>query len=103
MPALIGYLITGLAWLFRSHLGTWIVSAMAWLGIAWATHEFAVEPWIDNMQQHIGGGSPGGEWGAVLIAYAGLMRFDQACTMIVSAVATKFAIGAARAVLVRRS
>lgn len=103
MPILISSLLSGIAWLFRSQLGTWLVAAMAWLGIAWATHEFAVEPWIENMQQQIGGGTPGGEWGAVLIAYAGLMRFDQACTMIVSAVATKFAVNAARAVLVRRS
>lgn len=103
MPLLISSLISGLAWLFRSQVGSWIVAAMAWLGIAWATHSFAVEPWLDNLRNNMQGGSPGGEWGSVLIAYAGLMKFDQACTMLASAVATKFAVGAARAVLVRRT
>ncbi|AOX64120.1 DUF2523 family protein [Stenotrophomonas bentonitica] len=103
MPLFIASLLSGLAAIFRSQIGTWIVTAMAWLGIAWATHEFAVQPWIDNMQSKIGGGAPGGQWGAVLIAYAGMMKFDQACTMIASAVVTKFGVNAARAVLVRRT
>ncbi|WP_313475568.1 DUF2523 family protein [Stutzerimonas kunmingensis] len=103
MPLFLSGLLSGLAGLFRSRLGTWSVEVLAWLGIAWATHEFAVEPWLDNMKDHLQGGTPGGEWGAILIAYAGLMKFDQACTMIASAVATKFAVNAARAVLVKRT
>jgi len=103
MPILISSLLSGLAWVFRSQLGSWIVAGMTWLGIAWATHEFAVEPWLENLRNHVGGATPGGEWGAVLVAYAGLMKFDQACTMIASAVATKFAVTAARAVLVKRT
>lgn len=103
MPMLISSLLAGLAGLFRSRLGTWAVELLAWFGIAWATHEFAVEPWLENMKNNLQGGTPGGEWGAILIAYAGLMKFDQACTMIASAVATKFAVSAARAVLVKRT
>ncbi|MEN5264242.1 DUF2523 family protein [Stenotrophomonas sp. TWI587] len=103
MPLFISALLSALAALFRSRLGTWAVEVLAWLGLAWATHQFAVEPWLNNMKNAIQGGTPGGEWGAILIAYAGLMKFDQACTMIASAVATKFAVNAARAVLVKRT
>ncbi|WP_425518276.1 DUF2523 family protein [Stenotrophomonas indicatrix] len=103
MPLLIASLLSGLAALFRSQIGTWVVTALAWLGLAWATHEFAVQPWIDNMRAQMTGATPGGEWGSVLMAYAGLMKFDQACTMIASAVVTKFGVNAARAVLVRRA
>lgn len=101
VPLLSG-LVSGLAWVFRSRLGTWIAGALAWFGLSWATHEFAVEPWIDNMTQYTQGGAGGGEWGAVLVAYLGIMKFDQACTMIASAVAAKFAIGMAKAFLVKR-
>jgi len=103
MPFLISSLLSGAAWLFRSQLGTWLVAALGWFGLAWATHKFAVEPWIDNMRQHLQSGTPGGEWGSVLVAYAGLMKFDQACTMIASAVVAKFAVKAAKAFLVKRT
>jgi len=76
---------------------------MAWLGIAWATQSFAVGPWLDNLRNNMQGGSPGGEWGALIIQYAGLMKFDQACTMLASAVTTKFALNSARAFLVKKT
>lgn len=103
MPFLISQLISGLAWLFRSRLGTWVAGGLAWFGLAWATHEFAVQPWIDNMKEHTQSVGVGGDWGPVLIAYLGIMKFDQACTMIASAVAAKFAVGAAKAFLVKRT
>lgn len=99
---LISGLLSGLAWTFRSRIGTWIAGGLAWFGLSWATHEFAVQPWIDNMMNQTRSGAGGGEWGGVLIAYLGIMKFDQACTMIASAVAAKFAIGAAQAFLVKR-
>ena len=102
LAPILSALVSGLSWLFRSRLGTWIAGALAWFGLSWATHEFAVQPWIDNMTDHTRSGLPGGEWGSVLVAYMGIMKFDQACTMIASAVAAKFAIGAAKAFLVKR-
>lgn len=103
LAPLLSGLISGLAWVFRTRLGSWTAGALAWFGLSWATHEFAVEPWIDSMRQHMQSGVPGGEWGGVLVAYLGIMKFDQACTMIASAVAAKFAIGAAKAFLVKRA
>ncbi|MGF0666547.1 DUF2523 family protein [Stenotrophomonas maltophilia] len=103
MPMLLSTLLSGLAGLFRSKWGPWFVEAMAWLGISWATNEFLVQPWIDQMEQAMRAGAPGGEWGALVIAYAGMMKFDVACTMIASAVSAKFAVGAAKTFLTKRT
>lgn len=101
---LLNSLVSGLAWVFRTRIGQWAAAALAWFGLSWATHEFAVEPWIDNMTELTQTGtSVGGEWGGVLVAYLGIMKFDVACTMIASAVAAKFAVGAAKAFLVKKA
>lgn len=103
MPMLISQLISGLAWMFRTRLGTWVAGGLAWFGLSWATHRFAVEPFIEGMEEKVRATSVGGDWGPVLVAYLGIMKFDQACTMIASAVAAKFAVGAAKAFLVKRT
>lgn len=103
MPWLISSLLTGIAALFRSKWGPWVAEVMVWLGISWATNEFLVEPWVRQMEQSMRAGAPGGELGATLMAYAGIMKFDQACTMIASAVTAKFAVGAAKTFLTKRT
>ncbi|HEL5042550.1 TPA: DUF2523 domain-containing protein [Stenotrophomonas maltophilia] len=103
MPMLISTLLTALAALFRSKWGPWVAEAMVWLGISWATNEFLVDPWITQMEQAMRAGAPGGEWGALVVSYAGIMKFDVACTMIASAVTAKFAVGAAKTFLTKRT
>ena len=41
--------------------------------------------------------------GALVMSYAGIMKFDVACTMIASAVTAKFAVGAAKTFLTKRT
>ncbi|EMR0605411.1 MULTISPECIES: DUF2523 family protein [Stenotrophomonas] len=103
MPWLISSLLTGLAGIFRSKWGPWVTEAMVWLGLSWATNEFLVDPWIQQMEQAMRAGAPGGEFGALVVAYAGIMKFDVACTMIASAVTAKFAVGAVKTVLTKRT
>jgi len=55
------------------------------------------------MEQAMRAGAPGGEFGALVVAYAGIMKFDVACTMIASAVTAKFAVGAVKTVLTKRT
>lgn len=98
---LISGLLTGLGWLFRNRIGQWVTGAMVWAGLAWATHEFAVEPWMDLLEQKAGQvGS--GQLAQAALQWFGLLQFDTACTMLASAVAAKFAVGQARAFLVKR-
>ncbi len=103
MPMLISTLLTALAALFRSKWGPWVAEVMVWLGISWATNEFLVDPWISQMEDAMRAGAPGGEWGALVVSYAGIMKFDVACTMIASAVTAKFAVGAAKTFLTKRT
>lgn len=95
MPMLVGWLLSGLGWLFRSQLGQFVVAAMAWLGISWATSEFLVEPFLEALEMHVQGIGSGGEYAAAALAWFGVLRFDIACTMIASAVAIKYGVGAA--------
>lgn len=95
MPLLAGWLVAGFAWLFRSQLGQFIVAAMAWIGISFAVNEFAVEPFLAALQMHVSGIGDAGEFAAAAISWFGVMKFDVACTMIGSAVAIKYATGAA--------
>ncbi|WP_374013972.1 DUF2523 family protein [Pseudoxanthomonas koreensis] len=104
LAPILSALLTGLAWLFRNRIGQWVTAALVWMGLAWATNEFAVQPWIDSLETSMTPGAiGGGDLAAVAIAWIGVLRFDVACTMIASAVAAKFAVGAAKAFLVRRT
>lgn len=109
MPApvvapIMGGLLSGLAWLFRNRLGQWITAAMVWMGLAWATSEFLVQPWVDELEAAMTPGAiSGGDLGAVAVQWMGLLRFDDAATMIASAVVAKYATDAARAFLVKKT
>lgn len=103
MPQLIGALIAGLAWLFKSRIGLWVMTAMAWLGINFGTIKMVVEPAIDLLKgyaQGMGGGS--GELGATAMQWFGVLQFDRALTMVISAVAAKHAIMQGRLFLFKR-
>lgn len=101
---LVSALTSGFAWLFRNRLGQWLAAALAWMGLAWATNKFAVQPWVDAMHAHLQtSGVGGGEVGAAMIEYLGLLNFFKACSMIASAVTAKFAANAARAFLVKKT
>lgn len=99
MPVVVSWLLSGFAWLFRSQLGQFIVAAMAWLGISFAVSEFAVEPLLDALQMHVQDISGAGPYAAAALAWFGVLKFDIACTMIASAVAIKYATGAAGSAL----
>lgn len=94
---LVSSLLSGLSWLFRNRLGQWIVGAMAWMGISWATHEFAIEPWLNLLNAKVGQVS--GQWGAVAFQWLGVMRLDECATMLASAVAAKYGLEAGKVFL----
>lgn len=107
MPALaplLSGLVTALSWLFRNRIGQWVAAALVWLGLSWATKEFAVDPWINQLEASMQPGAiGGGNLAEAAVAWIGVLRFDDACTMIASAVVAKFAVGAAKAFLVKRA
>ncbi len=100
MPAIVGWIISGITsgvlWLFKNRIGQMITALLAWAGVSLATYKSAVEPFIDQLKSYAQSGLGGGQLGAIALQWAGLMKFDVAITMIISAVAAKHALNAAR-------
>ncbi|WP_434989693.1 DUF2523 domain-containing protein [Xanthomonas melonis] len=103
MPWLIAQLVAGLAWLFKSRIGLWIMTALVWLGINFGTIKMVVEPAIDLLKGYAEGmGNGNGQLGADAMAWFGVLQFDKALTMVISAVAAKHAIMQGRLFLFKR-
>lgn len=102
MPALIGALISALSWLFRSRIGLWIMTALAWLGITFGTIKIMIDPAIDLLKGYAQGLGGAGQLGAVAMQWMGVLNFDRALTMIISAIIAKHALLQGRLFLFKR-
>ncbi|MEO7702914.1 MAG: DUF2523 family protein [Opitutus sp.] len=103
MPFLIAALLDALEWLFATRLGLWVVSAFAFLGISFGTQKFVVQPLLDELQTLAGGVSSSSDFGSMALSWLGLLNFDKALAMIISAVATKYAVSATRLFLQKKA
>lgn len=95
-------IIRGIGWLFKSRLGLFITSAMVWMGINFGTIKLVMGPALDQLKNFANSGGGGGQLGAVAMNWAGMLNFDKALTMIVSAVVTKHTIMAGRLYLFKK-
>lgn len=102
MPWLIGQLVVGLAWMFKSRIGLWIMTALVWLGINFGTVKMVIEPSIDLLRQYAQSVNGGGELGATAMQWFGVLNFDKALTMVISAVVSKYAVMQGRLFLFKR-
>ena len=106
MPAIIAALVSALGWMLRSQIGLLLVTGLAWLGMNFASVKLIVEPIYDQLTNYAtptsGGSGELGQMAAVMFQYLGLLNFDKALTMIISAVAMKKAITAGRLYLFKR-
>lgn len=103
MPAIIAAIVSAFAWMFKSHIGLFIASALVWIGINFASVKLVIEPVYDQLTAFATSGQGGGgDLGAAMWQYLGVLNFDKALTMIISAVATKKALTAGRLFLFRR-
>lgn len=91
-----GPLLAALSRLISSQIGQWVAAAMVWLGLSWATQSAVVAPLIDQIQS-VAQGTSGDA-----LQWLGYLKFDVALSMLFSAVAAKYALMGARAVLVKR-
>lgn len=109
IPLLIGalgrFLLPALLWLFKTKGGYIVMSILVWLGINWSSMTLVVDPLIDAIRNYAGasgGGIGSGPWGEAAMAWAGVLRMDQAITMLLSAYTTKVTILNARLFLWKR-
>jgi len=100
--AIVAGVISGITYMYRTKLGLFIMSAMIWLGINFATVKIAIEPAIDLLQGYASGGMPGGEFGTAAVQWMGVLNFDRAITMVISAIVSKHAVMQGRLFLFKR-
>lgn len=96
IPALVAALMTVLRVLLMAKIGAFIVSALLFFGFTFAVNEYAIEPALDALRNYMTSmGSAGGIAGSA-IAWAGVLRFDDAVSVLISAYTTKWTIVSAR-------
>ncbi len=101
---LVGAIVRGTAWLFRTKAGLWVATALAWVGLSWTSYRVLLQPAIDQLENFAAGGGAGGTGEYWLMArdWMGVMKFDVAMTMIVSSLVARRAMGAGRLFLTKR-
>lgn len=93
-----GILVSAGVWLFKSRIGLFISSALLWMGINYGSVKMVLEPTIallDGFMDQSGAGV-GGTFAPIMFNWMGVLNFDRAVTMIVSAYVTKQGVTAAR-------
>jgi hypothetical protein len=100
IAALLARLVNMLRLLFATQAGRWIVSAMAFIGINWTTQKVIAQPLMDQVRSMLNS-SPAGDFGATALAWCGVLRFDQAITMLLSAIVIKKGMDATKLALSR--
>jgi len=100
MPAILGWIISGITsavlWLFKNRIGQMLTAVLGWFGVSLASYKFGVEPFIEHLESLATSGMGGGDYAAVALQWMGLLNFDKALTMIISAVAARHAMNAGR-------
>lgn len=90
MHVVVVWIVQAFMWVMRSKLGYFIAAALLWLGINITAVTVVVQPAIDMLTAMANNaGSAQGDLGAVAFQWMGVLRFDQALTMIISAYATR--------------
>lgn len=99
---IIAPVIGALVWTFKSRIGLFIASALAWAGLTYGTSKIVIQPTLDLIEAKLQGMGSGGDLGQAISAWMGVLQFDVAVTMIMSAYATKMAVGATKVFLAKR-
>lgn len=95
---LIAPAINALRVMLMVKLGAIVLSAMAFIGIAFVSHEYVIDPVISQIEGLIQTG-PGTGLAAQVIGWAGVLRLDTALSMILSAYAAAWAIRSGKVAL----
>lgn len=94
--------VASVMWLAKSRMGLIVSTLFVWLGINFATVKIVLEPAIDLLRGYAQGGLGGGQLASVAVNWLGLLQFDRAITMIISAIVAKHAIMQGRLFLFKR-
>jgi hypothetical protein len=100
MPAIIAALVSALRIMFMAKMGLMAVKLLAFLGLQFVTHKYAIGPLLSQLTAYAtAAGSAGGDFGANLVAWMGVLNFDRAISMVISAYSTRATIMQAKTFL----
>jgi hypothetical protein len=66
------------------HAGKIVVGILGFIGLNFVADHYVIDPMLDQIRAMMATG-PTGTWGALMIQYMGILRFDQAVSMMLSA------------------
>ena len=99
---IIGPVISALVWTFKSRIGLFIASALAWAGLTYGTQKVLIQPTLDLIEAQAASVGGQGDLGGAILGWMGVLQFDVAMTMIMSAFVTKMGVSAAKVMLLKR-
>lgn len=96
IPALVAAMMTVLRVLLVAKIGTFIVSALLFFGMSFSINKWGVQPALDALEGYVSQlGTGGGAIGSA-IAWAGVLNFDKAISILISAYTVKWTITSAK-------
>lgn len=99
MPALVAALIHALRIMLMAKAGALVLKILLFFGLAITVNRVAIDPVLNQLEGYVAQlGSTGGTM-AVAVQWAGLLRFDEALSMLLSAFATAMLIKQSRVFL----
>lgn len=103
MPALIPAIVAALMQVMRvllmSKIGSFIVAALLFLGLSLAVNNYAIDPLLSTLEAYVSQiGSAGGA-ASVAMQWAGVLNFDKAISVLVSAYTAAWTIKASKVFL----
>jgi hypothetical protein len=101
MPAVVALLVTLLRVMLMAKIGAFVVKLLAFFGFTWATNKFAIDPAMDFIRTHMNA-HPAGEFAAWAFQWLGVLRVDQAISMLLSAYAAAWTIKGAKVFLMKQ-
>lgn len=94
-------IVGGIANMLRTRIGQFVALGIIWAGLSFGTNEVLVQPSLDMIEDHMTSGVGGGDFGVAMLGWLGVMRLDEAVSMIVSAYAGRKIAQAGRVFLKR--
>lgn len=88
--------MTVLRVLLMAKIGAFIVSALLFFGFTWTINEYAIEPALDTLRNYMNSMGSASSIAGHAIAWAGVLRFDDAVSVLISAWTTAWTIKSAR-------
>lgn len=99
MPAIVvAFLVNALRLMLMAQAGRIILGILGFFGLQFAVQKFAVGPAMNQISGMLQNGASG-EFASTLLAWVGVLKFDVAISMLISAVTMRFAITAGKAFL----